>query len=759
MLKKQKIFLILLGLILLFAIIVFSIQITNVGLYNAGLDITIEKDGFRIRNVAKGSIAEKAGLQKGAFLIKVDQYDIKDLYLISEDSVDKFLKISGSLFCKGKKVKVVDSNNNFYTLDIPVNFSLGNLQVINRTVLVNIIIGISLIIIGGYFLIIGETSRNLTLFYLFAVFSGSAVVFSFFHSYWNYSYLLFRFIALDIVGSAAGVSLFLFSISYPVRRGKREYLWVPLLYIPFFVKYFLIAFLGYSLFGLLGFLIHIYVVLLISAAIISLIVQYKKNNAGDKRKIRWIFTGAIVSIVPYLIYLSSIIIMQQYISSGMLISLILIANISLLLFPLSIGIGIVNYGFFDIDIVLRKTFSLIILGIFYMFLIILFNKYFIEIPQHIIYIFIVITASTVGPYILKKSQRLSNKMFFIETQYKQDLYHDLGQKLIFYHDPDLIYQAVLETMKSVYLPEFICFFSISTKAETVIESIWNHPSFSYSLTPSMDNSLAINEGMTKTPGGGVVFPIIELKDKQIFLELGKKMDQDIFVQEDYNLLTTMAFQISHALKNSVLYEELQVKIDEKDLLIKEVHHRVKNNMQLMSSLMNLQAGDTTDPSELKILSESMNRIESIALIHEILYQSDNFTKVNMQMYVESIVANLNSSFSSNNKEIVIEVSAEDTFLNVDKAFPCGLILNELVSNSLKHSFSMTDSGIIRILISKESNGFLLIVEDNGIHIKDETIVSNPSTLGLTLVSILTDQVHGKLSFEQNRDFKKFIIKF
>jgi two-component sensor histidine kinase len=757
--KKQKIFLLSLGFIILVALIVFSIQICNEGLYNAGLDITIEEEGFRVRKVAKESTAAKAGIQQGEYLVQIDQYNIGELFEVSEKSVADFLIISGTLFSAGEKISIIDSNNNHYFLQIPETFNSGNIQVINKTFFANLIIGVILIIMGGYFLLIGKESRQLIIFFLFTLFTGAAVVFSFFHSYWSYNYLFLRFIFLDFFGAAAGICLILFALSFPVQRIEKLFFWIPALFIPFIVKYFFIIFIGYSPFGVLGFLIHVYLVALISATIFTLIFQYKKSNAGDRRKIRWLFTGVIISIIPYLFYLSFLLIIQRYFQTTIFRNLILVANFSLLVFPLSIGIGIVNYKLFDIDLVLKKISPLILFGIFYVIVVAIVSIRYINDPGNIAFSLILITASVIGVFIYKKVIQFTNRLLFKHRQNIQDLYHVLGKHLVSIHDTNQVYQTVSDTMKAVYLPEFIRFISSIEGLDTDIEYIWKHSSISVLPGPSIENILTLESGISKTSGGGLIFPIVKAEDKWIFLEMGKRLDQDLFVMDDYNLLTTLAFQIAQALVNSALYEELQKQIDEKDLLIKEVHHRVKNNMQLISSLLNLQVDGSNEPGEIKILRASMNRIDSMALIHEVLYQSDNFAEVDMHIYIESIVSNLYNTYSNDERSITIDLQTENIYLNVDQAFSCGLIINELVDNSLKHSFLKRNSGILRLVLKKELTDFVLIVEDNGILVKDDFIVFNPVTLGLTLVSILVEQLNGSLDFEQTEEVKKFVIKF
>lgn len=165
-------------------------------------------------------------------------------------------------------------------------------------------------------------------------------------------------------------------------------------------------------------------------------------------------------------------------------------------------------------------------------------------------------------------------------------------------------------------------------------------------------------------------------------------------------------------------EQIKASLAEKEALLKEIHHRVKNNLQIISSLLNLQAEYLQDNQAIEIFKDSQNRIESMALIHEKLYQSKDLAKIEISGYIQDLVTNLFSSYQVNSDAITLNINIEDILLSIDTAIPCGLIINELVTNSLKHAFPSNKTGEIRIdLCSSPNNKFLLIVSDNGIGFK------------------------------------------
>ncbi len=188
--------------------------------------------------------------------------------------------------------------------------------------------------------------------------------------------------------------------------------------------------------------------------------------------------------------------------------------------------------------------------------------------------------------------------------------------------------------------------------------------------------------------------------------------------------------------------QIRESLREKDLLLKEVHHRVKNNLQMVISLLNLQAQRLTDASMKDVLVESQNRVRSIALMHELLYKSDRFGTVDFVDYCRKLGDQLLRTFKVG--DVQLEVAGETTTLDLDKAIPCGLILSELVTNALKHAFRDGRKGWIRIHPGVDQGEAYLVVSDDGAGLADEARTGQPTSLGIRLVTSLTEQLEGKL---------------
>jgi len=190
---------------------------------------------------------------------------------------------------------------------------------------------------------------------------------------------------------------------------------------------------------------------------------------------------------------------------------------------------------------------------------------------------------------------------------------------------------------------------------------------------------------------------------------------------------------------------MRASLKEKDILLGEIHHRVKNNLQIVDSLLGLQSGSILEVGVQDILRESQNRIKSMALIHQLLYQSNDFARMDFSTFLDTLVPTLASSYGADPDRVALSINASGVRLPLSVAVPCGLMANELISNALKHAFPGDRHGEIRVDLSARPDGqILLSVEDNGVGIPDDLDLAQTVTLGLQLVMLLTDQVGGKM---------------
>jgi len=206
-------------------------------------------------------------------------------------------------------------------------------------------------------------------------------------------------------------------------------------------------------------------------------------------------------------------------------------------------------------------------------------------------------------------------------------------------------------------------------------------------------------------------------------------------------------------------ERIQFALKEKDVLLGEVHHRVKNNLQIVHSLLDLQSSRITDPTALDMLRDSQNRIRSMGLIHQTLYQSKDFAKVDFSRFLDSLVPTLVGSYGVNPVRISLSMEAAQIQLPINAAIPCGLVVNELISNALKHAFPGDRQGLIAVKLFADADGrAVLSVSDNGVGVPEDVDMSKTSTLGLQLVTLLADQLGGEISMRRSNP-TEFVLTF
>ncbi|MBT6765274.1 MAG: response regulator [Prolixibacteraceae bacterium] len=230
--------------------------------------------------------------------------------------------------------------------------------------------------------------------------------------------------------------------------------------------------------------------------------------------------------------------------------------------------------------------------------------------------------------------------------------------------------------------------------------------------------------------------------------------------DEFAGITLMKWELERKEKKRQEAENyLKKSLEEKDILLREVHHRVKNNMQIISIILRMQ-GRIIDDQKLKdILQESQNRIHSMALIHENLYNNKNLADIKFSSYIKSLSGNIARTYASQQANVKFDYQIDDAYLPMDVAIPCGLIINELISNAFKYAFVDKANGTICIRFKLIEEGeFLLTVCDDGIGIPTEIDITKTKSLGMKIIHKLVQQIEGELQSDFSNG-TKFTIKF
>lgn len=324
-------------------------------------------------------------------------------------------------------------------------------------------------------------------------------------------------------------------------------------------------------------------------------------------------------------------------------------------------------------------------------------------------------------------------------------------------------RAILDSSANTYLLTTNLQLEITSFNSHFKNVVFNHSRKSLSFGESIENLMDLFIDQEK---GKLIKRIFQLtkrgKSYHDTLEFSLNGDivwWDIYLNPIFNI-TGRVIEISivaHDVTEKKLAElEILESLKEKEILLKEIHHRVKNNLQVISSILNLQSSFVEDNQTQDILMESRNRVRTMAIIHENLYRTEDFSSIDFGEYLSNLARNLIASYRVNVK-VDLELKVNSVKLNIDQAIPCGLLVNEVVSNALKYAWNENQEGKLLVKLELDnSNVVNLEITDNGKGLPDEFENLNSDTLGLQLISTLVEQLDGELNVERVKGTKYFI---
>ena len=248
---------------------------------------------------------------------------------------------------------------------------------------------------------------------------------------------------------------------------------------------------------------------------------------------------------------------------------------------------------------------------------------------------------------------------------------------------------------------------------------------------------------------------LEEYEVEMVKKTGEPINTLISAKRDGETISGMIMDITENKKSQDLVKK---SLQEKEMLLKEIHHRVKNNLMVISSLLSLQSRYIKDEVSKSIFKESQNRARSMALIHELLYRSSDLKRINFGDYIKTLTNELFRMYVTDPDRIKLNINVEDVMLDINTAIPLGLIVNELVSNSMKHAFPNDSKGKIDIEFMLVEGIYSMIVSDNGVGFPKDYDLELSDSLGLRIVNSLTEQIDGQIELERTKG-TKYIIKF
>jgi PAS domain S-box-containing protein len=236
-------------------------------------------------------------------------------------------------------------------------------------------------------------------------------------------------------------------------------------------------------------------------------------------------------------------------------------------------------------------------------------------------------------------------------------------------------------------------------------------------------------------------------------------DPKSYGEREKDILDFVSGQVAKAIERKRTEEALQASCREKEILLREIHHRVKNNMQIVSSLLHLQSDRVTDEESRRTLKEGQLRIRSMALVHEKLYQSPDLSAIDFADYLRSLLTHLFRFFHIDAERIRLETALDHVLLDINAAVPCGLLASELITNALKHAFPMDRKGVVEVGLHRTDDGAVALrIADNGVGIPESRDVFGDESFGLQIVNLLVGQIDGTVELDRKKG-TSFTITF
>ncbi len=292
----------------------------------------------------------------------------------------------------------------------------------------------------------------------------------------------------------------------------------------------------------------------------------------------------------------------------------------------------------------------------------------------------------------------------------------------------------------------------ATFLEAELPNLLQHPFSDFFAGPEKNLIERAVSGMNAPPGETHTFtvPKTSIDGKAVHLEF----TINVVVLQGKRFLVVVARDVT---ERRLAEERMVASLKEKEALLKEIHHRVKNNLQVISSLLSIQAHESKDPQIIAALRESQARVKSMALVHERLYQSADFSGIDFHAYLPAVARDLLRSYERS--DIALTITADEIFLPIESAIPCGLIVSELLSNSLKHGFPDGKKGEIAVSLQRRESGIVrIVVSDNGVGFPEGQDFRTMKSTGMALILGLAQQVDGTIELERS-DWTRFILTF
>lgn len=524
--------------------------------YHSGFSVTLKPDGFHVLRVVEQSPAGAAGLLPGMVITTFDGLDLPDLFLLSDENLSRFLRVSAHLF-RGDHdyvLNIEDFGERRFRSDVlPWRMRLNLLE---PEVLLNFVVGVLFLLAGTWLMAVRKGDSIVGWFFVFSLAVAVAIPLSHFISYWSTSFLVLRFVLLDAAGFTAGCALAGFAYRFPdgpplTRHGRRLVMAVPLLFV---TKYLLILIGAVDPLGAVIFAVHGVVGVSLLVSIFLVTQRYRATDAGGRRQIRWTVAGMIVSLVPFLVFLLVLLMQDSILDEGAAV-FSRMASLGILGFPVFVGIGVVRYNLFDIDRFLSRFAIILAIALvgtgFFSLLFFYFVDTTINIELYLLFLAVTVLSPALYLQLDRGADRIMRR-WRRERGFKDagQILLEMEQELIGVFRKEDVYAIVTSSLIQAFEPTRIAFISRLDEGEQV--------HFSYPKDSSQRQERRKDSEERE-------FTLFHTENSTMILQIGAKRDEDIYTRQDLHLLSGTAAQISKTLMNCDLHDQLQESVASTEL--------------------------------------------------------------------------------------------------------------------------------------------------------------------------------------------------
>lgn len=507
--------------------------------YHSGIDWTLKPDGFNVLKVVSGSDAYDSGLRSGDLVVSVDGIDAVRLYTTSKSDMSAFLAVSSGIFRHGHTLSLVLADGT--SLRVPVGSMSwrDRFRLFETEVIVNVSVGVIFVLAGFWLLTMNRRDSTVRWFLGFTTTAGVALASSYFSSYWSAGLLELRFLVLDVGGVGAAFFLTGFVRRFPKSEGARSHLVDFVLFAILAAKYVLIATGMVKPYGAASYLVHVSLALTLPYVVFLLVRRYRDASAGGKRKLRWLFAGIGLSLLPYITYMVTVLFSADMLNTSWGV-FNLVANSSILFFPVFVGIGVVRYNLFDIDRFINRFTVLFLMAFLATLAFALVFLLVLETHLSGQMFAALLATALVSPGIYLKLDSMVDRLLAKGRKDRRQILVDMEQELVGVFRKADVYPIVSTALVYAFDPRFFVFYRKTAEG----------PRIEYAAPPR-DNLPEL-----PLPGSEVV-RLPTKDDSPLLLLMGPKRDEDIYTGEDMQLLAGTAAQITKSLENCELYSRLE----------------------------------------------------------------------------------------------------------------------------------------------------------------------------------------------------------